>query len=228
MVNAGALVATGSLSSLLSLAAATVVLIVVYRAAIRSIVLGVIVLAGTAVVLMAAGFDPTAVLAPVNHRIDVVTGESVGVASLGIRQQTYAFAWEYIQNDPLVGVGMDSTNQGTFNGVTVVHNYVLHAWYQGGLALLLAMAGVTLLVIGRVVRTMMTGAKGPESAIMAAVIVYALGSAFFDQQQYWIPLILAFVASYYNGRAAIPATTNDNRLNQQARIRRGRFAGTGA
>lgn len=195
-VNLGALIATGSLSSLLSLGAAAVVLIIVYRAGVRSILLGTLGLAATVGLFLAAGFDPGALLAPVNHRIDVVTGESVGVASLGIRQQTYVFAWDYIQSDPLIGVGMDPTNQGTYNGITVVHNYILHAWYQGGLAMFLAIASISILVLARVVRAMVSGKKAPEAAILAAVIVYALGSAFYDQQQYWLPLILAFVASF--------------------------------
>ncbi|MET3370102.1 UNVERIFIED_CONTAM: O-antigen ligase [Jeotgalibacillus campisalis] len=208
-VNLGALIATGSLSSLLSLGTAAVVLIIVYRAGVRSLLLGTLGLAATVVLFLAAGFDPGALLAPVNHRIDVVTGESVGVASLGIRQQTYAFAWDYIQSDPLIGVGMDPTNQGTFNGITVVHNYILHAWYQGGLAMFLAIVGISILVLARIIRALINGEKGPEAAIMAAVIVYALGSAFYDQQQYWLPLILAFVSSFHP--VGIPAPVEKDR-----------------
>ena len=196
-VNLGALIATGSLSSLLSMGAAAVVLIIVYRAGVRSLLLGTLGLAATVILFLAAGFDPNTLLAPVNHRIDVVTGESVGVASLGIRQQTYAFAWDYIQSDPLVGVGMDPTNQGTYNGITVVHNYILHAWYQGGLAMFLAISAISIVIVVRIIRAMVEREKGPEAAIMAAVIVYALGSAFYDQQQYWLPLILAYVASFH-------------------------------
>lgn len=196
VVNFVALVATGSLSSLLSLVAAVVVLIAASRAGMRTFFVGSACITGVVVIALTIGFDPSVLFAPVSHRIDVVTGESDGVASLGIRQQTYAFAWDYIQQDPLVGVGMDPTNQGTFNGITVVHNYVLRAWYQGGLALVLAIAGISLLLIGRIVRAMITGEKSAEAAIVAAIIVFALGSAFYDQQQYWLPLIFATASSY--------------------------------
>jgi O-antigen ligase len=195
-VNFIALVATGSLSSLLSLVAALVVLIAASRAGMRTFFVGSACIAGVVVIALTVGFDPSVLFAPVSHRIDVVTGESDGVASLGIRQQTYAFAWDYIQQDPFIGVGMDPTNQGTFNGITVVHNYILHAWYQGGLALVIAIAGVSLLLLGRIFRAMTKGEKSAEAAIIAAVIVYALGSAFYDQQQYWLPLIFATASSY--------------------------------
>lgn len=195
-VNFVALVATGSLSSLLSLVAALVVLIAASRAGMRTLLVGFACIMGVVIIALTVGFDPSVLFAPVSHRIDVVTGESDGVASLGIRQQTYAFAWDYIQQDPLVGVGMDPTNQGTFNGITVVHNYILRAWYQGGLALVLAIAGISLLLLGRIFRAMITGEKPAEAAIIAAVIVFALGSAFYDQQQYWLPLIYATASSY--------------------------------
>lgn len=190
-LNLGALIATGSLSSLLSLAAALIVIIAVHRAGLRTLYLGTAGFLAVVVLAFTAGFDPSALVAPIDHRINVVTGESDGVASLGIRQQTYAFAWNYIQTDPIVGVGMDSTNQGTFNGVTVVHNYVLHAWYQGGLAFVLAIVAVTVLLFARIRRAMVSGGHAPEAAIIAAVIVYALGSAFYDQQQYWLPILFA-------------------------------------
>lgn len=195
-INLAALIATGSLSSLLSMAAALIVLIAARRAGLRTIFIGSACIVAVIMISLTIGFDPSALFAPVSHRIDVVTGETDGVASLGIRQQTYAFAWTYIQQDPFIGVGMDSMNQGTFNGITVVHNYILHAWYQGGLAMVVAIAAITLLLLRRIVSAMSTGERSSEAAIIAAIIVYALGSAFYDQQQYWLPLLFATVSSY--------------------------------
>lgn len=211
VINLGALIATGSLSSLLSLAAVLIVIVAVRRAGLRTLYWASAGFLAVGVLAFTAGFDPSLLVAPIDHRINVVTGESDGVASLGIRQQTYAFAWDYIRTDPLIGVGMDSTNQGTFNGVTVVHNYVLHAWYQGGLAFVLATAVITLLLFTRIRRAVVTGEKAAEAAIIAAVIVYALGSAFYDQQQYWLPILFAVAASYPRLGEMAKSSTKDRR-----------------
>lgn len=201
-LNTAALLATGSLSNILALGAGGVVLLIARRAALRT-VLGVVLTAVAVVPLAAlAGVNPLALTDGVQDRVDVVTGESDTVGSLAIRQQTWAAAWDRIQDDPVMGSGMDPTNQAVY-GSTVVHNFVLHYWYQGGLLLLVPMLGITGVLLAIVVRAIITGRDAGPAAVCAAAIAFAMTSAFYDQQYYWIPLLaaVAFVGTDAGARA---------------------------
>ncbi|MGO4202786.1 O-antigen ligase family protein [Rhodococcus sp. TAF43] len=202
VLNIAALVGSGSLSSMLSLAAGGVVLLVAMRATAKTVfrvVAGAVICSSLAIAL---GYDPSSVVEPVQGRVDTVLGLSDGVASLSIRQATYDFAIESIRSDPLIGVGMDSMHQGTFNGLTVVHNYLLRSWYQGGLLLFLTFAIISIALLVLIGKSLASGRDGLQSAVIAAVIAFGLTSAFYDQQQYWLPLLFAVAVTN------LPATRN--------------------
>lgn len=191
-VNLAALIASGSLSSMLSLAGGVIVLLLASRATVRTIALSAIFAVSLTVGGALLGFEYTIFTDPVEGRVNTVLGISDdGVASVSIRQATYEFAIESIQNDPISGVGMDPMNQGTFNATTVVHNYLLRSWYQGGVLLFAALASITVFFICRVLRSIAKGSESLQSAAIATIIIFALTSAFYTQQQYWLPLIFA-------------------------------------
>ncbi|WP_241665750.1 O-antigen ligase family protein [Prescottella subtropica] len=195
MINTIALVGSGSLSSMISLGVGCFVLLLAMRVAFKSlarVAIGVAVCSGIA---LTVGYDPSNTLEPVQGRVDTVLGiTDDGVASLSIRQSTYEFAEASIRSDPVTGVGMDSMHQGTFNGVTVVHNYLLRAWYQGGLLLFLTVAAISVLLIVIIAKSMMSARNEVQSAVIATVIAFGMTSAFYDQQQYWLPVLLAVAA----------------------------------
>ncbi|MDI9915079.1 O-antigen ligase family protein [Rhodococcus sp. IEGM 1379] len=192
LLNAAALVATGSLSSMLAAAAGLCVLLVCMRVTAKAVILLV---AGATVALFGLtlfGYDTNVLTGSVEERVNVVTGASNdGVASLSIRQATYDFAWQYIKSDPLIGVGMNSTNEGTFDGKTVVHNYLLHGWYQGGILLIAVFVALTVAMTVLVLRCIATGSNSVAAATITAMLTFAATSAFYDQQQYWLPILVA-------------------------------------
>ncbi|UGQ59059.1 O-antigen ligase family protein [Rhodococcus pyridinivorans] len=191
-VNFAALIGSGSLSSLLSFAGGTAVLLVASRATFRTIAIAAVASVALAAGGAIIGLEYSILTETVEGRVNTVTGVSNdGVASVSIRQATYAFAMESIQNDPLSGVGMDSANQGTYNGTTVVHNYLLRSWYQGGILLFISLALITGFLAYRVIKAIAKGIDALPAAVVTTIIIFALTSAFYTQQQYWLPIMLA-------------------------------------
>lgn len=190
-LNAAALFATGSLSSLLAAGAGIVVLLICMRVTLRAALLMIVGATTAFVGLSLFGKDTTVLTGSVQERIDVVTGVSDGVASLSVREQTYDFAWQSITGDPLTGVGMDGVNEATFDGSTVVHNYLLRGWYQGGFLLFAMLAVITIALLVLVVRSLRNGEHGVATATITAIVTFAATSAFYDQQQYWLPILAA-------------------------------------
>lgn len=192
ILNVVALIGSGSLSSMLSLAAGAVVLLIATRATTKTVLRVCAAAVVCSALALALGYDPSVAIDPVEGRVNTVLGLSNdGVASLSIREATYDFAIESIRNDPLIGVGMDSMHEGTFNGLTVVHNYLLRSWYQGGILLFATFAIISIAMLGMIGRSILTTRNGLQSAVIAAVIAFGLTSAFYDQQQYWLPLLFA-------------------------------------
>lgn len=190
-INVAGLVATGSLSSLLAAGVGVTVLLVCMRITLRAAFIGIV---GTTVVLSGLsmlGYDWTLVTSGIEERVDVVTGISDGVASLDIREQTYKFALQSILDDPITGVGMDGANQATYDGRTVVHNYILRGWYQGGFLMFATILAFSVAMLIIVFQSMRKSDHGIAAASIATMLTFAATSAFYDQQQYWIPLLVA-------------------------------------
>ncbi|WP_305092741.1 O-antigen ligase [Prescottella sp. R16] len=223
-INTVALIGSGSLSSMISLAVGGIVLLVAMRVTVKSAVRVAVGIAVCSSLALTLGYDPTDAIEPVQGRVDTVLGVTDdGVASVSIRQSTYEFAAESIRSDPFTGVGMDSMHQGTFNGVTVVHNYLLRAWYQGGLLLFVAVAAISVLLIAMIVRSLVTTRDPLQSAVVAAVVAFGMTSAFYDQQQYWIPILLAVAVtglpSQPSREPARPDRTTSDRVVTQKEAR---------
>lgn len=194
VVNGAALVGTGSLSAMLALVAGLAVGILAARKVIGTAVTGILVLALAGGALAASNVEQT-FLDSVFYRIAVVTGQSSsggGAASLEVRELTYAWAWDWIARSPLVGVGLDPRNAGTFDGVTAVHNYLLRGWYQGGIIYVAWLAMLTLvLIFGTVGAALRRRADPWSTSIAFGILVFAFTAAFLNQPQYWLPLLMA-------------------------------------
>lgn len=193
-LNGLALMFSGSLSSILALSAGLLVLLVSAKGLSRIVVPVVTLFMTASAIAGLAGVSPFGIFGPVLHRVAVVTGQSEGVASLDIREETYSFALASIPAKPITGVGMDSLNEGTYNGVTVVHNYLLRGFYQGGIFLFIALLIISILIAFLVVQSSISGKGTVAAAIASGVLMYALTSAFYDQQQYWFLIFFAVAA----------------------------------
>lgn len=195
LINGVALVGTGSLSAMLAAVVALTVVMIVSRTAIMVLVAVVLGLTALTGFLVLAGFDAGILLSFVEYRVGVVTGTGAsdgGAASLDTRGLTYAWAWEYLSTNPFIGVGLDPMFAGTYDGITVVHNFLLRAWYQGGIlfAAWLLLAALTL-VLAIVVPSIAKARNAVPAAIIAGTLTFAWTSAFYTQVQYWLPLLLA-------------------------------------
>ncbi|WP_186813361.1 O-antigen ligase family protein [Cellulomonas xylanilytica] len=194
-IHLGTLVTSGSLSGTMALVVGLPVLLVAQRAVTRIVSAGLLVVAIVVPVASAGGASFAFLGDRVSERVSSVSG--VGddaTGSLLDREQTYNYAIESIRTHPVIGRGLDGESSGTFNGVTVVHNYPLRAWFQGGV--LLAVVALVVYSMGAlaVVNGIVQGRWALPVAVVAAILVYAGSAAFLVQYQYWIPLLLAFAA----------------------------------
>ncbi|WP_336711795.1 O-antigen ligase family protein [Arthrobacter sp. USHLN218] len=197
LVNVGGLYSTGSLSSIITLVVGLTVVLVCQRATLKFVAGLIAATCISSVIFILSDRNPFAFLSNLTYRLDVVTGKvDEGVASLNIRFMAYEYAWATIKSAPFLGVGMGPESQGTYNGVSIVHNYLLRAWFQGGILLLLVMLLVTLLVVRRLLYAIRHRQSGIAAGISVAILTFALTSAFYNQQQYWLILLFGLVFSH--------------------------------
>lgn len=217
-VNVAGLFATGSLSSLMAAGVGIAVLLVCMRITVRTTIIGIIGITVALPGIYMLGYDSTLITGGIEERVDVVTGVSDGVASLEIREQTYQYAIQSILADPLTGVGMDGANQATYDGSTVVHNYILRGWYQGGFLLFVTILAFTMAMLVIVIRSLRESDNGIASASIATMLTFAATSAFYDQQQYWIPILLAVATVTPMSRriSNTPVSRRDSAARQDA------------
>lgn len=141
-------------------------------------------------------------------RIAEVQGLGAGPSTIDSRLETIAYAWTHIQENPLSGVGLDDASGATIDGTVLVHNWLVRAQYQGGLALLIAvsLAAATMLAKNRA----MTAAgyswridRGIESlaASVLAAIVFSMTGPILFERWFWLPMILTSAQSCLAGRA---------------------------
>lgn len=194
VMNLAALIASGSLSNMLALAIGLVVLLAASRATLRFVTAVFALTALSWVLAQLTGFGAAQIASGIQLRVSDVTGELDGEGSLGVRQQTWSAAWELIASDPVIGVGLDPANSAVV-GTTVVHNYILQFWHRGGATLLVVALLLTLVMLRVVVNALRRNKDVLPAAVMAAILAFALTSAFFNQQEYWLPLMLATAAS---------------------------------
>lgn len=207
-LNGLALVFSGSLSSMLAATTGLVVILAIKRRLIATFV--TVILGGTLVAIFAGagGLDPFGALSPITTRVEVVLGTADvdgGAASVSTRILTYEWAWRFISANPLIGVGMDATNAGTYNGYTPVHNYILHAWYRGGLFFFMWQVFATVGYLRLLIQAIRTKAEAVPAGLMMAIVVFAATSAFYDQQSYWLPLLLAVACQSGPKKVAVTA-----------------------
>ena len=115
--------------------------------------------------------------------------------TLWSRVATYQVAWERIQENPLLGVGLDS--QSAHANAFRVHDVLLGAWYETGLV---GAAGVLILLIAVGVigmRTIREARSAQERALALALllgfvafVVYLLGEPFLYERYGWISVAL--------------------------------------
>jgi O-antigen ligase len=130
-------------------------------------------------------------LPSVQRRLLQVTGQTKLTSSWEDRILTYRFAWSKIIDDPVYGVGLNIKYNETVNR-GAVENVFLHAWYQGGIFLATAIAVIVIAVLIVALKAMVRKQHYGEASVLVATFAFALTSAFFEQRQFWLPVIIAW------------------------------------
>lgn len=200
-LNVGGLLATGSLSALSACGIGLLVTAIACRVRMRALVqTGLAVLVGFWALTSFTSFGAN--IETPSDRFLQVTGQTEAVSTLEIRGDTYQYAWDSIQRNPWAGVGLSANDAASFDGFTVVHNVFLRSWFQGGTLLALGIALIVAAAGFVALQSMRSGRDGAAAGVLVAVMFFALTSAFFEQPYYWLPVLLAFIATK-------PRTTSD-------------------
>lgn len=193
-LHGAAIVLSGSLSGASAALAGLATIVLVRRAYVAALGAAVLGAACAAPFIIAGVFNIDPVRDRFVDRIQSVAG--VGAEStrtLLTRQLTYDYAIAYLRESPVVGRGFDDVNAGTYNGITVVHNFLLRSWFQGGILFVAVALAVHVAALVVVVAAIRRRTDAIQAATIVAILVYAMSAAFMAQYQYWIPLLLAFV-----------------------------------
>lgn len=188
--NIGGLLVSGSISSLSACVIGVLVFMLAARVSFK-VIATLIAVGGTGlwgVTQLAA----SGLLRGPAQRIAQVTGQTSDVSTLDIRQNTYAFAWDYIQQDPFFGRGLDSNSGATFDGITLAHNILLRAWFQGGFGLGLAFALIYAAVAAMIIRSLVRGVHAAPAGVLAVLIGFSMTSAALQQGYFWLLLLGAW------------------------------------
>jgi O-antigen ligase len=188
--NIMALIASGTLSAMMALLMGLTVLIIARRDYVGKMALSGIV---CAVILWLVGrFSGIFNYLPsVQQRYLEVTGQTKIASSWEGRTLTYQLAWSKIMDDPVYGVGLNFKYSQIFNDAAV-HNVFLRAWYQGGIFLATAIALIVIAVLIVALRAMIKKVHGGEASVLVAIFAYALTSSYFEQRQFWLPVVVAW------------------------------------
>lgn len=185
-----ALIASGAVSAMMALAIGLVVLIIARRDRLGKIALSAI--ACTVVLWLAGRFSGVFTYLPsVQGRYLEVTGQTESDSSWEFRVLTYRFAWSRIVDEPISGVGLGAKYSETI-ARAATHNVFLRAWYQGGIILATAITAIVIAVLIIAIKAMIEKEHEAEASVLVAIFAFALTSSFFEQRQFWLPVLVAW------------------------------------
>lgn len=191
MINLGALIASGSLSSLISFGLALFLYSRAHGTQWRTYVkTGIGLVAAIAVVSRLPIFSDT--FRSPAERFFQVTGQTNEVSTLDLRIRTVNYAWARILQEPVFGAGLDDQSGGTFDQFTLTHNAIVRSWFQGGLLLFVAFSIAYGVIVIAMVRAVRSTSGALPVAMITVVLAFSLTAAFFQQPAYWLPVLMPF------------------------------------
>jgi hypothetical protein len=125
-------------------------------------------------------------------RVQQTTSSSSGYDTVSPREQTWKNAWQGIQQDPIIGHGIDQASLQVYYDPYIgiwypAHNLPLLLWYGGGIFMLVGFAINFTTAFRRVTRT---GKKDPTKD-MLVVLFFSMQSPEMFDRWLWVPFILA-------------------------------------
>lgn len=208
-VNAAGLVVTGSISAMIATSLGVIIFLIASRVSVKYVIAAAGVLAIVGILLSASNSGDSEFRDPL-RRVSQVTGQTGEVSTLSARVGTVDAAWESIQRNPLIGVGLTDATAGTGADNTFVHNLPMRAWYQGGLPMFLGIGLLVVVALALAVWCAFRGRFAVHAGVIVVLLSFSLTSAFFDDSYYWIPVVTAF--------AAITPTAIDRRSDRPSSI----------
>lgn len=190
VLNIGALFASGSISAIIACGVGVFLFMWAARLSLRVPVL----LTGAvfAALWLMDQLDKAGIIRSPARRLAQVTGQTSDKSTLDIRQNTYAFAWEGIQKDPLYGRGLDAASGATFDYITLTHNILLRTWFQGGLAMGLAFTLIVAAAAFVVLRAVLKWQDAAPAGVLAVLIGFSMTSAALQQGYFWLLILGAW------------------------------------
>lgn len=197
------LVLSGSVSGMVSLAFAGIVMVGRHGVRIRRLVPAVA--AGVIVfVLVQSRLAATGSLTPF-QRLFQVTGRNADRASLETgesRLELARIAWRQIQQSPIVGRGFVPVDSRLIDDLAV-HNVILAAWHGGGLIMVIGVALPIVVAFRRGwLRTDNLATEGLFLALTAVTVFAFTGPSVYNRY-FWLPVVLVISESVVRIRARV-------------------------
>lgn len=193
LINALGLITSGSLTAALGVCLGALVLVLGTTVSIGRAV-GWSIAAALAIGLAIAAAGPSIKLPSLGDRYLQVTGQTRGVSTWEIRKSTYDAAWATIERDPLYGQGLNGKYSAVLGGLAGIHNFILRAWYQGGILLCFVFVLIAAAILAVIIRSAIRRQDGGEASVLVALFVYACFSPVLEQRTFWIPALLAWAS----------------------------------
>lgn len=205
-VNAAALLLSGSLTALIALVVGIAVYALVRQVSLVKVVGGA--LAGGLGVAVLSASSTSLGFVPPTQRVLQTTGQTEQIGTFEQRARSVQYAWDHILTDWFYGAGLDNASGGTFDGATVTHSVLVRAWFQGGIALLLAFLLLYLVAVRAVCRALARGEGATGAAVVSGLLSFALTSASFEQGYFWGALLCALAACLTDTAAPAPSAAS--------------------
>lgn len=129
-----------------------------------------------------------------SDRLLQVQGLDSGPSTIASRVDTIRYAFEYLQDHPMVGVGLDDASGATLGEDVLVHNMLVRAWYQGGLPLLLAwVISLTSMARGHLwarSRRVDSHETMGLPVAMLTVLIFSMTGPVLYERWFWLPFVL--------------------------------------
>lgn len=213
-VNFAGVIGSGSLTAALALVVGVFTIAIVHRVRLKILVSALVFLGLVGVIFVAVASSGGVLRTPL-ERFMQVTGQTQYVSTATTRAQTFDAAWVGIGREPLLGVGLDDASGVTtlaLDGEVVTHNLLLRAWFQGGLALLVAVVLIYVHTLRLLTAAVRARAAACEAGVIAGMMVFALTSATLQQPYFWLVMIASASSAAWKLQDHSPPRTSPGRL----------------
>lgn len=187
------LVLCGSVTGMISAVVGAMLVLIMGRKSFMFVMISAAAIVGLAFLVVNLNYIVPGAPSPLT-RLEDTTGNGSGESTLKARLESDLYALGAIAREPFLGVGLDGTSGGTFNGVTLTHNMLLLAWFQGGLLFVVALLVVLLFTacqLKKIPKDEMTGPTrvGLIASFVAAFSFSMTGPVLFERW-FWLPVVL--------------------------------------